>query len=660
MSAPVAPRRRGQQVTLISMPFAFLETPSIGLSLLHAGLAREGVRSSVHYATLDFARRIGRDAYEAIATRPGMGFLAGEWLFGMQLLDADSRPADAVYFDAIAQGELGSTQRLDLPRFFGQLEAARAALDPFLDDWCERVLASGAAVVGFTSVFQQHLPSLALARRLKQRDPSVVTVLGGPACDDTQGVQTALEFPWMDAVVYGEADEVFPALIGRALAGAALDDLPGVYTRRKALETEATSGSCKSTTPVADMEQLPVPRYDDFLAQLRAAGFEDELRPELLLETSRGCWWGEKHHCVFCGLNDVTMGYRHKSAERVLDELRYLQALAPDGRITGTDAIFNMRYFADLIPALAELESPPEIYFETKANVRDEHVRGFHSAGIRTVQPGIESFLTPVLKRMDKGVTAAQNVRLLRSCEEHGVLPLWNHLWGLPGEDPDDYAGLALQIPLLTHLEPPGWMGPIAILRFSPLQADPQRFGIDKLRHARIYDYVYPSLSERAREALAYYFEPETPVLGDLEEYTRPLGDAILLWRESNHGSILFWRDDGETVTVWDTRSVASAPVIQLHEANREAFLAFREPSPRRRVLSSLTDRHGAVVAAEAVDGLLSRQLLFVDGERCINVAVSVAEYPIASATPTTEFIRAQKLSLLDRVIELAGANAAS
>lgn len=30
----------------------------------------------------------------------------------------------------------------------------------------------------------------------------------------------------------------------------------------------------------------------------------------LLYEASLGCWWGEKHHCTFCGLNGTTMKFR--------------------------------------------------------------------------------------------------------------------------------------------------------------------------------------------------------------------------------------------------------------------------------------------------------------------------------------------------------------
>jgi hypothetical protein len=249
----------------VSMPFAFLETPSIGLSLLRAGLHRHGVDASVHYATLDFGRRVGPSVYDAMAGRPGMSFLAGEWLFSEALFGTEAVDEET-YCRAILNGELGPVSRHDLGVFVGQLHQARRHVTEFLDHWCSTLLDAGPAIVGFTSVFQQHLASLALARRLKEARPDIVTVLGGPNCDDTMGVQTAREFDCVDAVVYGEADVVFPEFVGRVLSGAPIDDLDGVYTAEKARRMLAAPGSWPSARPIEDLDSVAPPRYDDFVA----------------------------------------------------------------------------------------------------------------------------------------------------------------------------------------------------------------------------------------------------------------------------------------------------------------------------------------------------------------------------------------------------------
>src|SRR5438034_544993 len=74
-------------------------------------------------------------------------------------------------------------------------------------------------VIGFTSVFQQHLASLALARELKARRPGITIVMGGANCEAAMGAETVRQFPFVDAVVSGEADLVFADLAARIVNG---------------------------------------------------------------------------------------------------------------------------------------------------------------------------------------------------------------------------------------------------------------------------------------------------------------------------------------------------------------------------------------------------------------------------------------------------------
>ena len=50
------------------------------------------------------------------------------------------------------------------------------------------------------------------------------------------------------------------------------------------------------------------------------------------------------------------------------------------------------------------------------------------AGGMTSIQPGIESLSTRVLQVMQKGVSAAQNIQLLRWCGEVGINVAWNLL----------------------------------------------------------------------------------------------------------------------------------------------------------------------------------------------------------------------------------------
>src|SRR5439155_2262634 len=100
----------------------------------------------------------------------------------------------------------------------------------------------------------------------------------------------------------------------------------------------------KVGAPVTNMDALPIPNYDDYVEQRSMVlGFRDP--PQILFETARGCWWGQKYHCTFCGLNGETMGFRVKSARRAVDEIVGLAKRYGTPKLASVDNIIAMNYF---------------------------------------------------------------------------------------------------------------------------------------------------------------------------------------------------------------------------------------------------------------------------------------------------------------------------
>ncbi|MCD2506106.1 hypothetical protein LRN57_14440, partial [Staphylococcus aureus] len=87
------------------------------------------------------------------------------------------------------------------------------------------------------------------------------------------------------------------------------------------------------------------PNFDDYFEQLQASPLHGYVIPGLLIETSRGCWWGAKHHCTFCGLNGSGMAFRAKSQARVQQEVSQLAARYRLKRFMAVDNILDNKYF---------------------------------------------------------------------------------------------------------------------------------------------------------------------------------------------------------------------------------------------------------------------------------------------------------------------------
>jgi ribosomal peptide maturation radical SAM protein 1 len=233
------------------------------------------------------------------------------------------------------------------------------------------------------------------------------------------------------------------------------------------------------------------------------------------METARGCWWGAKHHCTFCGLNQNDMAFRAKSPEQAMDELVHLVSRYGLTKVVFADNIISMDYFRTFLPELKRRHMGIQLLYETKANLNKEQVKLCAEAGVSVIQPGIESLSTNVLHLMHKGVSPLQNVQLLKWCREYGVLPYWNVLYGFPGETAADYDEMCRIAENLSHLTPPLCGGAIRVERFSPYFDYAADFGIRNLRAHTSYQYIYP-FDESVRYDLAYFAQTLPQIIKDV------------------------------------------------------------------------------------------------------------------------------------------------
>jgi ribosomal peptide maturation radical SAM protein 1 len=281
---------------------------------------------------------------------------------------------------------------------------------------------------------------------------------------------------------------------------------------------------------VRDLDALPIPNFDDFYATLAESPSGTAIVPALMVETGRGCWWGAKSHCTFCGLNGGSMAFRSKSPDRVLDELARLRDTYDTELISVVDNILDLAYFRTVLPRVAEELPGLQLFYEVKANLSNEQVALLAAAGVRRIQPGLESLSDHVLKLMRKGTTMLQNVQLLKWCREHGVHPEWNLLFGFPGERPEDYREMLGVIDAIWALEPPSGEGAVRLDRFSPYHEDPEAFGMTAVRPLAPYTWLYP-FGDEARRRIAYYFDFDYADGRRPLDYASPVLDRIRAWR---------------------------------------------------------------------------------------------------------------------------------
>lgn len=582
------------RVLLVNMPFSSVRWPNLGLGLLKAALARRGIDCDVAYLNFDLAERLGWDDYCWIADIFGF-VLGGERLFAKHYFE--NLPSDEAYYREVIQKADARFDDADRREF----EAIERHVEPFLEHCRTAVDWSQYDVVGFTSSFQQTMPSLCLARWLKQTQPNVKILFGGAACEAEMGIELHASFPEIDHVFLGEADASFPRVVEDLLAG---------------------RPPAESAIEPVDLDELPYPDFDDYFSRLAQSPLAEHFEPTLFFEASRGCWWGEKTHCLFCGLNGSRLAFRSKRPDRVIAELRYLADRHAVRRFSTADNILDHRYLQTLFPRLAESPIGVEFIFEMKTSLRREQADLLLKAGLGGAQLGIETFSTPLLRRIGKGATAVQNLQTLKWFSEAGIEVKWNFLYGFPGEEPAEYETLAKLVPLLRHLAPPLGVGSVRADRFSPYFENPAAHGIVNLRPHSAFRFVFP-FSEESLARLAYYSEYDYADGRDPASYAAPLLAELERWQHSTgRESLRYWdRPDG-TLIVTDTRDVATAFQHRLTRLDREVFLYCDTGRAFPELLQHFHGSADETAVRQSLARLIADRLMVCLDERYVTLAL--------------------------------------
>jgi ribosomal peptide maturation radical SAM protein 1 len=625
-------------VCLVGMPFAAVERPSIALGLLQSIINNAGLRCTSIYANIHFAEQVGLADY-ALWER-----MLGDLAFS-PVAFPDFRPNLNAHLRLCYRELRSDAERsafADEESFYKAARELHERAAAFVEQTARAVLETGAGIVGCTSMYWQHTASLALLRKIRELDPSIVTMLGGANCESVMGLANHRNFSWVDYVVSGEADDFIAPLCKTILANdlsmrrdVSPAELPfGVFgpAHRRLGYPTSNNGDGAPRAACKNISVLPSPDYDDYFHALRSSTLAKIVRPGLLVETARGCWYGAVHQCKFCGISEIGMAYHSKTPERVLEELQLLETRYGVSDFEVTDNILDMSYFKTVLPHLEKHAGRRKIFWETKANLKRSQVEMLRKAGVIWIQPGIESLDSRVLKIMDKGVQGSQNVQLLKWCREFGVRLSWNFLWGFPAEEDEWYSELAEKLFLLEHLQPPRVIVRLRYDRYSVYQVRAAEYGL-KLKPLPFMFLTYP-VSDQEMTDLTYYFG----AVGSNGSRRKSISErpgVLALYQAVRNWQKKFWRglppvlavkDDGKRLEILDTRSCAVETVTTLEGLDRAVYLACDEGPSLAKLPATLERDYGISTTPTAIESVVTnlrqRNLIIDIDDRLVALAV--------------------------------------
>jgi radical SAM superfamily enzyme YgiQ (UPF0313 family) len=341
-----------------------------------------------------------------------------------------------------------------------------------IEEFLDLVIASKTPVVGFTIYSSSAYVSIELARMLKERQPGLLIIFGGPHVSRYLAGSSIVRNDFIDAVVQGEGELTLVDILQRVKAGQSLKDCPGILVR---IDNQIVDTGDRDT--IKDLSQVPAPDFSDYAFELYRTP------SHLPLVSSRGC----PNRCIFCNERPFWRNYRGRSAENIFEEIRFQLTRYPsinyldfqDSLVNGL--ITELEHLADLI-----IGSGLNVQWAGQAVIRKEMTAELmiklKRSGCVCLAYGLETPSESLMHKIGKVMSKGADVNAIAEAHaKTGLGATYNFMFGLPGETEEDafeaHEFLRRNVKYGLAVNPSsGFCG------FAPgtlVYEDPQRYGID-------------------------------------------------------------------------------------------------------------------------------------------------------------------------------------
>jgi ribosomal peptide maturation radical SAM protein 1 len=503
---------------------------------------------------------------------------------------------------------------------------AKEVTDAYISglNWRDYLLA------GFSVSLCQLTSSLYFIRRLKEKFPDLVIVMGGSTFSGSAAVNLFKLFPEIDVVINGEGELPLSHLINSLNGYSDLNELPsisGVITSKS-----ATHDHNISFNQLNSIKGLPPPDYDDYFALLKSFEPDKVFFPELSVETSRGCWWrknstpeGRSTGCAFCNLNLQWQGYRHKDTSQVIKEIDRLTGRYQSLSVSLVDNVLAGKTSREIFKKVNDLKKDLRFFAEIRANTSMSELTVMRAAGMQELQIGIEALSFSLLKKLRKGTRAIQNLEIMRNCEALGIVNNSNLIMQFPGSDETDVAetlhALKFALPY-RPLQPVNfWLG-----LGSPVWQNPEAYGIKAIFNHPDWNRLFP---RRITQSIKFIIQGYRGDIGFQKRIWQPVKKKIQLWQKSydtlQQGSrkspILNYRDGRDFLVITQRRYQADSIIHRLVGTSRLMYLFCMEHKQIEQIRSRFPEFAEDKIVA-FLKMMVDKKVMFEENDQYLSLAV--------------------------------------
>ncbi len=289
------------------------------------------------------------------------------------------------------------------------------------------ILKNKPELIGFSTWCITYPASLLIAKEIKKINPEIPIIFGGPQAS-VLAKETLENFPFIDFILTGEADNSFPQFV-KELSETEPDFsiIPGLSYRTGTglIQQNKLNGS------VSNLDELPVPAYN----LVPAVNW-------LKLDVGRGC----PFQCTYCSTSDFfSKKYRVKSPERIVNEMMqaFLNKKITSFSFAHDMFTLNKKFVFELCDRLIGIKKTKGIEFKWNCSARidcvsEEMLIKMKDAGCSDIFFGIESGSGRIQKLIKKNLDVSTAYYIADICRSTGIRMHASFIIGFPEETRSD------------------------------------------------------------------------------------------------------------------------------------------------------------------------------------------------------------------------------
>jgi ribosomal peptide maturation radical SAM protein 1 len=623
-----------KSLLLVSMPFAETSIPSIQLALLESYLKERDVNVTSRHLYLKAADFYSLNNYNFLINSPNDSYTA-QMVFSKYVFPKHwekNQEKFRYFYKNITCYNKDFSENFSFDKFVEQT-------DKFLDWTINNVEWNNFDIIGFTLNYGQFLPSLTVAKKIKEKYPDKQIIFGGSTTINELGQKILSVFDYVDFIVSGEGEE---ALFLLTTDYENYKNIPGLIYREKNNTIWNKNSNC------TDMNDLPYPCFQSYFNEIGNVSDEilqyHQLYGRLPIELSRGCWW---NNCSFCNVGAYNKKYREKNPERFAEELKFLSDTYHmlDFQVIGTT--LPQKDYTALCEKIIKLNRDFTLIAESRAGaLKSKDYSLLRRAGFSHIQTGIETFSTNYIKKINKGVKVIDNIAALKFCKQNHIKNSYNLIVNYPNEEKTDFEETVKNVQLFwKYLEPPA-ISKYVLGYQSPIYNNLGEYNIKSIVPKAIDMIMYP------KEILDknFFFFSSFKRKNEITE--NPWKKLVSSWKNTYEQQkiasvkrdttleklVFYFKDGGNFIKIYDKRHSDNAMIYMLNSCERKVFLACSDVISKTELQNKFEDINLSELN-DMLNSFLEAGIVYKENEWYLSLPINYQKYYNKEHNKNTEDI---------------------